>query len=271
MVVADALAECIPCRYALGSGDVPGEGSPAQRELEGAGSLTPAVNRLISVLDLWVLVATDQVHGLSMLIRDGSTVFSLFPLLRSVLEHSTAVVWIFGATDTRGRAARANLLALRGMAEIIPAASHLAGKGSSTHVDARDALREMRSKVDGEFGTLVADPLSLEGESPPRPTELAMNFGREWGDETHWEGAYDYLCATANHPTLSAAAYFEQTDPKGRGPEISPELLDRLVRTALVPYLKALQYYVAYLGLPDDPLNAFIDRVNAAMIEDVLT
>src|SRR5262245_984939 len=92
--IADVLAEARVVREALRQSD-PEEGSQAAHELTVAPEMSVnAIRRLITVADLWTLFAADQLYGLSLLVRDGATVFSLFPLLRSVLEHGAAVAWV---------------------------------------------------------------------------------------------------------------------------------------------------------------------------------
>lgn len=266
--IADALDQAIACREELATAPLPGLGSPASADFDGVPpGMTASINRLITVVDLWLTVATDQVHGLAILIRDGTTVFSLFPTLRSILEHSSAIVWVLEGDDHRVRAARASLMALRGQEELAKAASRLSGKGSLTHQDQKRRLMELRAEITAEFGSLVLEPLSLEGETLPSPTDLVTHFGGRWGDDRAWTGAYDYLCGTANHPALSAYEYFNAKNPTGRGPEISLDVLRKLLSFAVVPYLKALEYVQIYLGLPEKPVEEYIDRINATVGE----
>jgi len=92
--IADVLAEARVVREALLQAE-PGDDSQATHELAVAPERSVnAVKRLIAIADLWTLVAGDQLYGLSLLVRDGTTVFSLFPILRSVFEHSASVAWV---------------------------------------------------------------------------------------------------------------------------------------------------------------------------------
>jgi hypothetical protein len=98
--------------------------------------------------------------------------------------------------------------------------------------------------------------LTNEPKSSPPP--------ERWGDSREWVGVYDYLCGTANHPSLHAVEYFDWTNPAA-GAQIPHHLLNRLLRAALVPYLKALEYLCAYMGWSTELLDAYIDRVNAVL------
>jgi hypothetical protein len=112
--IADLLAGAAECREQLAIQEW-SEGSPAAAELADASEgFSPAIDRLIRSVDLWTLVATDHLAGLSMIIRSRGSLFSIFPLLRSVLEHSAYVVWALdNQVDTRTRAARAALVAVK--------------------------------------------------------------------------------------------------------------------------------------------------------------
>jgi hypothetical protein len=267
--IAAVLDEVLVCRDELSKATVPGPGSAAEHDLAHlTADLTRAVNRQIALIDLWMVVSTDQLHGLGVLIREGTTVFSLFPLIRSILEHSTAVIWVLGG-EPNSRPVKASLLALRGQEELAKAASRLGGKGSPTHRDAKQRLDGLREEVRQEFGPLELEPLTINDQRLLSPTELVAHYGRLWGDERQWTGAYDYLCGTATHPALNAREYFDGEDPMGSGPAISADLLNRLLRIALVPYLKALEYVSSYLGLPAEPRELYVDRLNA-VFGDVL-
>lgn len=260
--IADLLAGARVMREALLQPE-PGPDSAAEHELATARGSSRAVERLIACADLWTLVGGDQLYGVSLLVRDGGTVFSLFPLLRSVIEHSTSVFWILDDTvSPRRRAARASLAALRSAEELNKAASRMGGKGSETHQATKARFKQLREDVQAEFGSLQLEPLQLENESLASPTDVIEHFGERWGDPREWIGMYDYLCATATHPSLSPYEYFNPTRADSVGAEVSADLLNRLIRAALVPYLKALEALAAYMGWPTEPLDVYIDRAN---------
>ena len=246
---------------------MPAVDSPVQYELDSLGSLTPAVERLVATVDLWSMVASDQVYGLSLMVRDQRTVFSLFPVLRSVIEHSTRITFLLDTEAIANvRLARAGLDALRSADEMAKAASRMGGKGSPTHEEAKTTRVTLRAKIAEEFGTLVIDPLSLEGEELASPTRVVERFGERFGPSARlWSGVYDYFCSTANHPTLSGYEYFDKQAPAA-GAQVAPEYLERLVRSALVPYMRALESYTTYMGWPVEAVWAYVDRVNDVLM-----
>lgn len=95
--IADVLADARVVRQALLQPE-PAEDSAANHDL----SATPqasvaAVKRLITSADLWTLIGADQLFGISLLVRNGETVFPLFPILRSIVEHGASVAWVLDA------------------------------------------------------------------------------------------------------------------------------------------------------------------------------
>jgi len=202
-----------------------------------------------------------------MIIRSRGSLFSIFPLLRSVLEHSAYVIWALdNQAEMRTRAARAALVAVKSQEILTGAASRIAGKGSETNVAHRKAYRKLREDVATEFELdEITDPYTIDGEPLPRITEIIEHFGERWGDARQWIGVYDYLCGTANHPSFNAYEYFDLEDPTAKLPALSVDGLRRLLSPAMVPYLKALEAGTAYMGLPEEPMNAYIDRVNAVL------
>jgi hypothetical protein len=182
-----------------------------------------------------------------------------------VIEHSASVIWTLDPTIApRMRAARASLAALRSAEELNMAASHMGGKGSETQQAAKGRLMQLRADVQTEFGSLQLEPLQVEGETLASPTDVIEHFGERWGDPREWRGVYEYLCATATHPSLSPYEYFDPAK-EGAGAEVSADLLNRLLRAAIVPYLKSLEALAAYMGWPTQPLDAYIDRANAVL------
>jgi hypothetical protein len=259
--IADLLASARDATSQL----TPGADSPAEHELTAPAhpdyAPKTAVERLIASVELWTVIASDQLYGLSTILRDGESAFGIFPLLRSVLEHSALVAWSLDDEATpRIRAARASLSALRSAHDLHKAASYMGGKGSETQQAAKARMKQLKVDVGTEFGSLQLDPLELEGESVATPTVTLRHFGERWGNPREWEGIYDYLCSTGTHPSLGGFEYFGRT-----GIEIKPDTLNRLLRSAIVPYIKALEYFCSYMDWSNEPIDAFIDRVNAVL------
>jgi hypothetical protein len=261
--IADLLAEAATCREKLAL-DEWADGSPAALELTDASErFAPAVDRLIRSADLWMLIATDHLVGISVIVRSGESMFSLFPLFRSVIEHSAYVVWVLdNQVDTRTRAARAALAALASQDALTGAATLIGGPGSPTRIAHRASGKQQRRNVEAEFDVTLGDPYRIDGEVLPRFTEIIEHFGQRWGDPRHWTGLYGYLCGTANHPSFNAYEYFDLTDPTASPPMLSIAALSRLLQPVMVSYLKALEAITSYMGLPEEPTNHFIDRVN---------
>jgi hypothetical protein len=247
--IADLLAAARDARDAM-SQPTPGADSPAEHELSAPAhpeyAPKAAVERLIASVDLWTIVASDQLYGLSTILRDGASAFGIFPLLRSVVEHSALVAWSLDDEMTpRVRAARASLSAILSAQNLHKAASYMGGRGSETQQAAKARMKQLKRDVEAEFGSLQLDPLELEGESVATPTVTLRHFGGRWGDPREWEGIYDYLYSTGTHP--------------------SPDTLNRLLRSAIVPYIKALEYFCSYMGWSGAQIDAYIDRVNAVL------
>jgi hypothetical protein len=251
--IAEFLDEIRVVRRKLTRPDIPAE-SPAAHyaalteEERGTAALT---DRVVILADLWTLIAGEQLSSIAALLRAGEFVFGIFPLARSVIEHSTAVVWVLDPTCTvEERCARAALAMDRSNEELVTASAHLSSKQNETYKARRGVMRQHRADVVAQFpdGTdLDAHPRSVAGQALMSPTDLVKHFAESAGyDAREWEGIYDYLCAAANHPTLAAFEFFAETSDRGHLPIMSQDFLERLVRAVLAAYLMALQRYAAY-------------------------
>ncbi len=227
------------------------------------------MDRVVLVADLWSLIAADQLHGVAVLLRSGASVFSLFPLCRSIIEHCCTLVWVLdpqASPEVRG--ARAALAIDRSNEELCKAAAHLGGKGSSAHSDRRRVMRDHRTEVAAAFP--IDTDLScgkVAGEVRIGPTDVLRHFGSRWGDAREWEGVYDYLCAAATHPSLAGFEFFAADDDGNVMPSVPVSFLDRLLRATFVPFLKAMEHFQLYCGWEDEPLSDLIDAANAVFPE----
>jgi hypothetical protein len=249
--IADFLDEVRQTRRQLGTGELPDDSPAAHfaalavRE-RGDADLS---NHIVLLADLWTLIGGEQLSSLATLIRGDEYAFGLFPLARSVIEHSTATIWVIDPTvSPEQRAARAALAIYRSNQEMVTAAAHL-DKTSDVYKAKKAELRAHRKRINEQFpnGTdLDARAPSVAGEHSLSPTDLVKHFANAAGtDSRQTEGIYDYLCAAANHPTL-AAFEFIGSEAEGHLPTMDDDFLDRLIRTVLGPYLMALQGFAAY-------------------------
>jgi hypothetical protein len=136
--LADLLAGAAVCRDKL---PIKTMTSRSRSEVEfttADPSFAPAIGRLVRSVDLWTMIATDHLAGIALILRSGTSLFSIFSIFRSVVEHSAYVVWVLDdQVDARTRAARAALVELDGQAHLLGAATLLAGKGSETRTSHR--------------------------------------------------------------------------------------------------------------------------------------
>jgi hypothetical protein len=244
--------------------------SPASGDVEACeselGTREP-VSRVIRCADLWTAIAADQLSGLGLLIADGSTVFSMFPIVRSVIEHSAATVWVLDPdVSPRVRALRAALATVNSEEEACKASARLGGRGNEVHTASRRRLQDLRAAIQREFGTEASgggDVLIAEGL--PRPGEIVRHYGARWGDERQAEGVYDYLCATGNHPSLMGFEYVTVDETTGLTGFDASDMIERLARAALVPYMKALEHFVQYMGWGQSALDRFHTDVESVL------
>ena len=225
------------------------------------------VERVILCADLWTSIAANQLMGIGVLLYRRDTLFATFPILRSVIEHGAATTWVMDdKIDSRERAKRAALAALRSEEEMVKVSAKLGGRGTDTNKAAKAQFRALREAIKVEFGDLVeSGGWSIDGVSLPKPTEMIEHFGGRWGDARQWSGMYDYFCATANHPSLSAFEYATLDGSGSSGFTASLDMVQRLVRAALVPYLKSMEYLCAYMGWDRSALDTYIDRINEVL------
>jgi hypothetical protein len=252
LTLSDFLDGVRGVRRSLAAAELP-EDSTASHDLaqctEVHGSPMP-IEGLIAVVDLWTLIASEQLAAAAALIRSGEHVYGLFPLARSVLEHSVAVAWVLdSAVSGEDRAVRAALAIDRSNQGLVTATAHLAGE-SDGYRSQRQNLRRFRKDVtsiwpDGtDFGST---PASIAGQTLLGPGEQVRSFAeRSELDPREWEGIYDYLCVAAVHPSLAALEFFSPHPEKGLVPAMSDEVLDKLIRPSLLACLTATTAYASY-------------------------
>jgi hypothetical protein len=278
--VATLLADAASCRDKLAIDTLPPD-APVARELASASaSFEPAIHRLVRSADLWTMIATDHLAGIALIVRPRrrfiakvplvraprTSLFSIFPLFRSVIEHSAYVAWVLDdRADIKKKAARAALVELHGQEHLLGAATLLAGKGTPTRTSHRAYGKQLRNSVQAEFGVTLTEPYAIEGETLPMFVEVVESFGTRWGNPRAWAGIYGYFCGTGNHPSFNAYEYLELTAPTVSPPILSRGTFLRLLNPVMVAYLKALEMTAGFIGFPDQPVNEYIDRVNAVL------
>jgi len=95
---------------------------------------------------------------------------------------------------------------------------------------------------------------------------MVTHYGTRWGQglEREWQGTYDYLC-TVTHPTLAALEFIElDTTGLPHFNEVD-EFRERLVRSAIAPYLKALEHFAAFCSWDDEPIKNLYDSIGAVL------
>ncbi len=225
------------------------------------------VKRIIRLADLWMLLVADLLGGIGLLLRDRTTVFPVFPLLRAAIEHAAWVCWILDPrVGSRDRARRAALSLLRSDEEIVGVVKRWAGPGSAEYRSTKERLKATRDAVRREFGDLDPDKNTIEGHRNATPTEVVQHLGSCMdGDDREWRGTYDYLCGTATHPSQNAYEFFE-LDADGRPHlALTDDFVNRLARIGSAVFLHSLSHYVSYLGWRDSPLRAYQERVSTVL------
>ncbi len=243
----------------------PESASVAQHDLkitdEHFGTRRP-IQRLVHCVDLWTVVASEQIYGLSVLLSDGTATFPVFPLLRSVIEHCAWIAWVLDQQATiRERAARAALSALRSKELAYEAACNMAGKPTPNEL--KESLNRLRSEVANEFGTLSTSPLCIDDIQMPSPTSVIDFAGAQLlGTAKPWRGFYGYLCGTANHPSLNADEFFDLTNPSDPHAFIPNDLLHLLLRDCMVPYVNSLDNLCVYMGWGTSDIESYRQRLD---------
>jgi hypothetical protein len=122
--------------------------------------------------------------------------------------------------------------------------------------------RQIRNEIRSTFDSVEFDPLSIEGEVFPAPTEIVKHLGNVMGNEDLWLGHYHYLCGMANHPSLSVMEILTLNEFGIHEIDISPERLTQNVRATISPYLRSLLYICAYMRWPDLELRQLYDEIS---------
>jgi hypothetical protein len=230
------------------------------------------VSRVILAADFLSLVSVELIHGIAAVVHNGEALFSIFPLIRSVIEHSTTIIWVLDPDCTTvERAARAALLMERSQSELTKAAKRMSAKDADEiYVAAKANLTKLRADIDGEFVCSIANMGVVAGQSFPRPTEIVEHFGNRWGDGRQWMGTYDYLCGTATHPSFNITEFLTTDEERIKTGlpyqlSISDDFLNRLLRAGLVPFVKSIEHFSVYAGWNHGPIDEYMDKMNEVL------
>lgn len=152
--IADLLEEVRRVRRQLARPNVT-EGSQADIDFvvcERDRGTRASAEGVIALVDLWTLIAAEQLASIAALLRAEEYVYGFFPLARSVIEHSTAVVWLLDLSIApHERAARGALAIDRSNESLVTTAAHLSDKQNETYKARRAAMRAHRAAVNEEF------------------------------------------------------------------------------------------------------------------------
>ena len=249
----------------------PSADSPATHDLQESqkslGSRRP-VERAVLCGDLWTAIAADHLYGASLVLRDGTTGFGLFPLLRSVVEHCTLAVWVLDERVTAPiRGARAAVCEVRSAEGETASTSHMYGRDSDYFRDARRRLTQIQEEIKSEEAGFAALGLTVEYGKPPKPTDIVMDYGARLGNPVVWQGVYDFMCSMATHPNLDAVGLASVT-PEGvsTGFTLPSRFIKSLLPYAIRPYLAAISRLGAYMGWEwREQVDAYSGRVDSVL------
>lgn len=230
-----------------------------------------------SVLQRYVLAASEQFGGLAALYEAQEVLYSPANLARSLIEHCASVAWVLGADDepAENRLARAYREELKSAEEAKKNAGRLLGKTNPIHLRMTDGFKRCREEIDEIFpGGWSEDDNGhrlLHGQRLPRPeesvTSLLSKFLSRPQSPDVARGTYGYISNMA-HPTLyriSGLWSVEERDGQ-RVPVLDVGIEDHEKQAQLIvsPYYEVLTRVMTYHGWPSvrhRELTQAIDRL----------
>lgn len=263
---ADLLIRCSELRNRLfGAGPGPARPSGATRDFDafdGNETFPDTSDRIIVCCDYWTVVTADQLRSMSIIVDSGIPGFAIYPIMRSVIEHSAWLCWILDEKcSALQRISRANLAYLNTVKQRINTASLIYGRDSEMKNSIRADYRTFRDEIQRTFANVTLDPMTIEGEALPTPTAVIDHIGAVMGNQAQWKGVYKFYCEMANHPSLNVAEIIKPGTSGYSAIQISPETLAQNVKATIGPYLWSLHYVCAYLGWPTEPLDLMFAEV----------
>ncbi|TGD84677.1 hypothetical protein BayCH28_25135 [Mycolicibacterium sp. CH28] len=269
----------------------PRVGSPAARAKTILSQRDPATSSagmlagfdLISeVIVTYLEIAAAHLGGLAALYRAQELIFPPLPVARSVVEHSSRVLWVLGDSPIRYTdiLARAYLETFASAEATKAAASRLGSKQDENYVAAKWRWEEVRRRAIAAFPGATAEDLN-DGK-PGRTLGGQVFLGPEAGVEWMYallarsagsslsagqaRGVYGLL-SSGTHPSLDLARQFRVPVKRGHYVEFNLRVdsahLQRLLTAAVATYYNALSYVISFYGAdhsPHDQLTATIER-----------
>lgn len=244
-----------PAPGSMGESDI----SVITREL---GSETPGV-RLYELANFWLLLAAEHLRGVGVLIKEGKSWPSMFPLMRSSIELCGGAVWLInqGSTPVE-RGARAAVAVLDGAERRIEVEGKFA-KGSKAFQAAKQHRNELVALLRTEFGSdeVTVSPCIVRGVPTPTPTTFVASLAERGPDLRTWEGIYALLCGLGVHPTTSFSGHLGQVEPLRAELSISDEQLLRYLKALLHPFLLAFGAVASSMGWERSDFDQYHARV----------
>jgi hypothetical protein len=200
---------------------LPAAGSPAAREIDGAGRLEDAVKDTLSIAAIVLGGAQDHLVGLACLLDAESSVYAPRTVARGLLEGAARAWWLLDpAIDARERVARTlteRLYSLLERAKAERTMSNGTGQAAQTRIDYLIDLAERR------YGFVVLRdqkqqrPLAVEA-TRPTSTELVGRLLMREGTHTEFGEVAYRLYSGATHGALWSlmSGLIPEPDPAGK-------------------------------------------------------
>lgn len=226
----------------------------------------PAGFDLVShVVVTYLEIAAAHLGGMATLYRAGEVTFPPLPVARSVIEHSSRVLWVLGDAPAgyADMLARAYLETFDSAQYAKATAGQLGSKQDANHEAAKRRWKTIRSRAIAAFPGTTAEDLSegprgrtLGGQVFRGPTDgvkwmFKLLADRAGGSVTVEQalGAYGLL-SSGTHPSLELVRRLripvDHGDHLGFDLRADTVLLEWFLTVALVPFYNALSYVIGF-------------------------
>jgi hypothetical protein len=212
--------------------------------------------------------AAQHLDAIRVLLHEREVMFSLAPLVRSILEITGHVFWLLDTSihnNPRDRAARVLLARIDDATRQKTAAKYV------DHPDLEQMVRnvqDLRRRVLTErfYPSEIEDRdgrLRLRGQSLPGLGRSLSYVERVTGVDWNARGMYAYL-SNASHPTFHVvreAYQYDETTGKGSFVARDGRLPYRMTRAAIMSFVRIWQVNARYRGLLDDEAGDLGEQV----------